>query len=167
MTSARRHPLLPATILATLSLLAAGSVGGCSRQNEGERCSLLNGNLDCDEELLCIPAGQLRGGTDDVDRCCPATGESISDSRCAPRIGGSGNDDDNDAQGGAGGATDGGGPVQGLGDACQYTSDCVLPLVCGPTGACQYECQTDRDCTGGKVCSSELTCVSGAGGSGT
>lgn len=168
MTSARRRPLLPATIVAALSLVGAGLFGGCSHQNEGERCSLLNGNLDCDEGLLCIPAGNLRGGDDDVDRCCPSGGDAITDSRCAPRIGGSGDDGNGSgSEGGAGGQAPDDGPAQGLGDACQYTSDCVLPLVCGPTGECQYECQNDRDCTGGEVCSAELTCVSGAGGSGT
>lgn len=142
------------------------TVTGCQRQGEGERCSLLNGSADCQgEELQCTPASNLRLGRDGVDRCCPLSGVEQTDERCDPRTGrGTGGGDNQ----GSGGTTPGGAPNEGpdesdlgeVGDACQYSSDCVLPLICGPQGTCQAECREDRDCPGESVCSSEQTCVS-------
>lgn len=118
----------------------------------------LNGNRDCDDDLLCTAASTLRGGEDEVDRCCPAPGDPISDARCAPvTTVGDGDGDlggDGDNAGGAGGAASG---VED-GGTCKWTSDCAVPLVCGPGAICQPECQRDIDCPDGKVCNKELTC---------
>lgn len=148
--------------LATFGLLALGAsvfTPACGRQGEGERCSLQNGDNDCDGSLVCTPASRLRG--DGVDRCCPESASSYDDVRCTPRIGGSGGGTGSGGEGGAtgeGGASASGGS-SGLGTACSYTSDCLEPLVCGPSGECQYECQTARDCATGFDCSVDFTCV--------
>lgn len=97
--------------VATLALLLAVglgvSTGACSRQSEGERCSPLNGNQDCDGGLVCTPANELRGGDDGVDRCCPAEESSDTDPRCLPRVGGitgTGGTTSGGGEGGQGGA---------------------------------------------------------------
>jgi hypothetical protein len=145
-----------------VAALCCSAVLGCNRQQEGERCALTNADSDCDDDLLCTEAENLRGGDDEVDRCCPDSDETPSDSRCALKT--SAGDGDGDGpitgQGGGGGATSGeDDPPAGLGDACQYNSECVEPLVCGPGGQCQYECNVDRDCDGGETCSDERACV--------
>lgn len=95
-------------------LLAGGltaALAACSRQGEGERCSLLNGNRDCDGGLVCTPASELRSGDDGVDRCCPVEVSSDTDRRCLPRVGGvngtggTGPGAGQGGQGGGGGAT--------------------------------------------------------------
>ncbi len=163
-----------------------GSFVGCGLQKQGERCSLTNGNSDCENggsSLFCTEAATLRGGTDKVDRCCPHPDIEPSDTRCAKRTvvdggggaGGAGGDN------GAGGADDGdrdteiGGSCDADSDcivtlvcgsskkcqeqACRYPSDCPTELVCGPTGVCQFECKSDRDCTAPLVCSKDQSCV--------
>ncbi len=138
-------------------VLSAPWLIGCQRQAEGERCSLLNMDADCRDNLVCTDASGLRAD-DGVDRCCPEVGSPISDQRCSPRR--TGGDGDGDGMGGIGGASgDGDDTLKGFGEGCDYTSDCVLGLVCGPQGECQFECNRDRDCDAGKVCSSEQQCV--------
>ncbi len=153
--------------LAVGLLLSSGSLVtfGCSRQPEGERCSLKNADLDCNGELSCTPSTNLRFGSDKVDRCCPDTG--FSDTRCTPGrstgTGGSsglGGEGGGDGQGGAGGAGN------GQGETCNYNSECKLPLVCKTTcpetgscaNSCEFECNEDRDCLNGFRCTAN-SCV--------
>ncbi|NLE86169.1 MAG: hypothetical protein GX607_07210 [Myxococcales bacterium] len=93
--------LLLASLLVGLPVAFAS--GGCSRQGEGERCSLLNGNEDCSGSLVCTPANELRGGDDRVDRCCPAEDRTDAVPSCRPRTG-SGAPTGGTSSGGAGGA---------------------------------------------------------------
>jgi hypothetical protein len=75
----------------------------CSKQGQGERCELLNGNADCESGLVCASARELRA-KDEVDRCCPPVGVAFSSPRCdrsgAPALG----------SGGTGGQSTGGAP---------------------------------------------------------
>lgn len=151
-----------------LILVGASATLGCTRQEEGERCSQANNNEDCEGNLVCTSASDLRKGDDEVDRCCPEELSSSSSSLCAPRTNSAGGDGDETGDGGGGGeAGDGDGDTstpddpKGLGDACDYSSECTEPLICGPRGACQYECQTDRDCDDGETCNKERSCVAG------
>lgn len=84
--------------------LSAPLLFGCGRQSEGERCSLLNGDRDCDAGLVCTPANELRGGDDQVDRCCPPDERSDADPRCRPRAGASSPTGSGGADGGTGAA---------------------------------------------------------------
>lgn len=153
-----------------LGLLAVGP--GCGRQPEGERCNRANGNLDCQNggsSLVCTVSSELRRGDDKVDRCCPARGETITDSRCERRVGG--NEGGAPGEGGAPatGATnnEGGSTTVGQsGDGCSYNSECDEGLICGPGGVCQPECRVTRDCDSGEVCSA-FRCVPAEGGSGS
>jgi hypothetical protein len=153
--------------IATTSLLRGALLGalgtfalvvGCQGQGEGERCSLLNQNHDCVGELVCTAASRLKL-EDGVDRCCPEDLTEADDDRCQPRIGGgSGTGGSTGTGGGSSGPGGEGGAQAGLNDACHYRSDCVEPLVCGPTGHCQPECQDDIDCDDGLVCTSAQRC---------
>lgn len=159
----RAGQLFGAPILLILGGVALLAIG-CSRQPEGARCSLLNADSDCGGNLECTPASTLRDGGDGVDRCCPEAGEGTEDDRCIPRISGGGSGG-SPAMGGASAGGEAGAPgsdpVSGIGDACNYDSDCLLPLVCGPSGLCQPECVKDRDCPAGEVCSEEQICEPG------
>lgn len=147
-----------------LSALCLASLLGCSRQKEGERCSLLNGDSDCEDDLVCTEAETLRSGEDLVDRCCPEAGEASTDSRCALRTtgtpGGSGGSSSGIGGEGGGGGQEGDDATKGVGADCDYNSECELPLVCGPGGVCQFECNRDRDCGSNEVCADQ-TCVPG------
>jgi hypothetical protein len=96
-----------------VALPLAFAVEGCARQAEGERCSLLNGNDDCSGGLVCTPASELRGGDDDVDRCCPADERADAEPRCRPRVGsgatGTGGTTSTGGGGGQGGTAGGAG----------------------------------------------------------
>lgn len=152
---------------------------GCSRQDEGERCSLLNADSDCEDDLVCTEAADLRND-DGVDRCCPPSDEARSDSRCDLKTTG-GDGDGLISGGGQGGMSSEGGEGE-LDEACteeakclpQYTcantgrcaeincvfpSDCPLSTVCGVQGVCRAECNANRDCAAGLVCSDQRTCV--------
>ncbi len=150
-----------------LLLASVVSTIGCSRQEEGQRCSLANGDLDCEGNLVCTDHNKLRRGEDGVDRCCPEELGSTDTPECAQRTNsGNGNGDGDgdstgDGDGGAGGMSGGDDGPPDLGSACDYTSECSEPLICGPSGKCQYECNGDRDCGDGEVCSDESTCVPG------
>ena len=143
-------------------LLALPVFIGCSRQDEGERCARTNGNSDCEEGLICTEAASLRNEENNVDRCCPEPGTAPTDERCELRTTGGGDGDgdgDDSGVGGGGGMTSGEDPSS-LGANCNYPSDCILPLVCGPGGVCQWECNVDRDCGSGRTCTAERICVS-------
>src|SRR5687768_12748528 len=132
---ARKSPVrrVLAASLTALVLLVA-----CSRQEEGDRCSLQNDDNDCESGLTCKEPDTLRGGSDEVARCCPPEGESISNDRCTPLIGGGGTGGGNaGGQAGESNASSTGGP----GAVCSYNNDCRDDLVCGPQGKCQAECQ--------------------------
>lgn len=93
---------------------------------------------------------------DTVHRCCPEAGETSTSDRCLAVTGG--------GVGSATGGGGGGGGVSGVddpvtfGEACNWDSDCVSPLVCVAGGTCNYECQRDRDCDDGEICL-EKSCV--------
>ena len=158
-------------VLASLTLAACLSSVACSRQTEGERCTLANGNVDCDSGLVCTDHSILRRGKDDgIDRCCPADLAATDNPACAAAT-----NTDNGGSNGAGGAggaggasntdstssdsTSNGDEPSTFGDSCAYTSDCDPPLVCGVRATCQYECAQNRDCQSGQVCSKEFSCV--------
>ncbi|HEU5076815.1 MAG TPA: hypothetical protein VFU02_21645 [Polyangiaceae bacterium] len=127
----------------------------CSRQGEGDRCSTENDDNDCESGLICIEARDLRGGSDEVPRCCPPDGEAISDGRCTRLIGGG-----STTTGGGGQAGESSVATNTTGGSCTHTSQCPTDLVCGPQGLCQPECLEDRDCTAPLICSSNNRCVS-------
>ncbi len=163
----------------TLSLIFLAGLmtlplSGCQRQQQGERCDLDNADDDCDQgdDLVCTDSAKLREGDDKVSRCCPEDLKDSSDSRCAPKQGGTGDGDGDSGLGGNGGAdgssgTGGSGmggddSTVGLndeGEPCNFDSDCLVNLVCGPAARCQIECKQDRDCAEGKTCDmSNNTC---------
>lgn len=159
---------IPSLVAACLLVVSAGVLSvGCGRQPEGERCSLKNGDLDCNSELKCTPSTNLRNGADGVDRCCPSS-TNVQDERCDAGISGAGTGGATSADGGGGegGTAQGGASGLGLGEVCNYNSNCLLPLVCKTTCAsggtcsnsCQYECNETRDCLNGYVCTNN-TCL--------
>lgn len=166
MTSVKPFALRHA-LAASLALGAVATLfGGCTRQSEGERCSISNGDEDCDGSLVCTPASDLQQGGDGVDRCCPPAGDSVGDSRCNPRVGGGSGTGGASGSGGANGMagdTNQGGASQGTGQrgaSCSYTSECESGLVCGPGGVCQPECIDHVDCPAERpVCNSQQKCV--------
>lgn len=156
-------------------LSSAFSLVGCSRQGEGERCSQLNGDLDCDGAptgpLTCHAASALQNS--EIARCCYSDG-SFEVKSCAPRrisaSGGAGGEGGMSGDGGgagdggntgSGGADTGsGGGTPGFGLACNYTSQCPDPLVCTLGGTCGWECLDDRDCKSGQSCDpTDNTCI--------
>src|SRR5262249_33655645 len=68
-----------------LAIAALDASAGCSLQAEGERCSTLNGNDDCQTGLVCTPKSKLGGN---ADICCPPTGSILAS--CTPSVGGTG-----------------------------------------------------------------------------
>jgi hypothetical protein len=150
----------------TVPVSGAMLASGCARQDEGERCDRRSGSGDCESGLECVPSTRLLEGK--VDRCCPREGVHISDDRCIRSSGGGGEggsagtggeEDAGDAaepdsNGGMAGASGAGG-VDASDDACiacNYTSECDPPLVCGPRGCCQPECRDNRDCAESEQC---------------
>jgi hypothetical protein len=95
--------------LGAVAVLFALAAGGCSRQDEGERCDqTANGDADCEEGLICT----AKVG---ADRCCPPPGAPVDDARClaadAPSGGLTGGTDSGGASSGgasSGGASSGG-----------------------------------------------------------
>ena|SRR6478735_325644 len=148
--------LLRGALLAALGTLALAV--GCQGQGEGERCSLLNQNHDCLSGLVCTAASRLKQ-EDGVDRCCPEDLTEAEVDSCFPRVGGgSGTGGTTGTGGDSGGLGGEGGADAGVGDACDYRSDCADGLVCGPKGKCQHECQDDIDCDEGLICTSAQRC---------
>lgn len=68
-------------VLASVILSAAG---GCAKQDEGERCDLGNGNLDCQSGLLCR---QITNQP--YSLCCPPADQTPSVAVCS-NVGGGG-----------------------------------------------------------------------------
>src|SRR5688500_12302341 len=114
LTRARFRSGVPAKFrrlaaLGAVAVLFALAAGGCSRQDEGERCDqTANGDADCEEGLICT----AKVG---ADRCCPPPGAQVDDSRClaadAPSGGITGGTDSGGASSGgasSGGASSGG-----------------------------------------------------------
>jgi hypothetical protein len=90
--------------LGAVALLFALAAGGCSRQDEGERCDqTANGDADCEEGLICT----AKVG---ADRCCPPPGAPVDDARCLAADAPSGGITGGTSGGGAtsGGASSGG-----------------------------------------------------------
>lgn len=80
-----RVPLLPA-FFSRCRLGAAGglflclTLAACSKQGQGERCDLNNGDLDCEGDLLCKGEASLNISGRGVALCCPrVTDESTVD----------------------------------------------------------------------------------------
>ncbi len=94
----KRSLFFPGLLLAVTVALAAAAPG-CGRNGEGERCSRLNGDEDCNAGLVCTD-GSVLGRKSDV--CCPP-GETSVVPECVP----------NSSTGGAGGT--GGADTTGTG----------------------------------------------------
>lgn len=68
-----------ASALGAFGACAWLALSACSNQGEGERCEFLNGNDDCKDGLICLPAtpqpnaglGVVNPPFNNSDRCCP------------------------------------------------------------------------------------------------
>lgn len=61
-----------------LPFLVALLVGtACSKQGEGERCDINNGDLDCDTGLICVGEEQISITGTGVALCCPITDPTV------------------------------------------------------------------------------------------
>ena len=75
------------SLIATFVALAA-----CSNNGEGERCDFDNGNDDCQDGLVCVPAtaqgnrgagyGTVNPPYNSSDRCCPLDRTTASHPAC-------------------------------------------------------------------------------------
>ena len=173
-------PVRPTIRLFPLVFVAPLLFGSCAKQDEGERCNVLNNSADCSSGLECVAQSELLRS--EADRCCPPEGDRISDDRCRRRTSGAssstGGTSATTPTGGTAGAISGGGgaagfPPTGAGGSpggsagtndvtCLYRSDCPEGQTCGPTGRCQPECRTDRDCFPGEICSAAGACLTPA-----
>ena len=54
-----------------LALVVAASAGACSNEGEGQPCSTLNGNNDCDDGLQCVAPPGGMNATNAPEVCCP------------------------------------------------------------------------------------------------
>jgi hypothetical protein len=109
-------------------------------------------NSDCEGSLVC--------SFGHCHQQCEATKDCPSGARCVKVA-----EDDNVCQL----------PTE---EACEYNSDCAEPLVCALDRECRNQCQKDRDCVSGQVCTTSKVCaepsevdshnnlVGGAGGGG-
>lgn len=135
-------------------------------------------------DRCCPPANQINAGTDsrcrlEGSQAVPATGET-------PGMGDTGSSE-MDGTAGESGTTETGGqpPVMGTvgfpggtagvietaayagsGNLCSYSSDCPGTEICGPSGHCQPQCRSDKDCPPRGRCDlAQFLCVSsGTGG---
>lgn len=83
MQTARRYRFVSVALVAGLTGLIA--LAACSNNGEGERCEVLsanNGNDDCQDGLVCVPAADLNVGYDNA-RCCPVDRNTASHPACA------------------------------------------------------------------------------------
>jgi hypothetical protein len=71
------------------------AAAACSNQAEGERCEFDNGNDDCQDGLICIPASPRQGAPYTVnpqyatsDRCCPPDFHQSTHPACIPATAG-------------------------------------------------------------------------------
>ena len=70
-------------VFSFVAFVALMSAPGCSQQGEGERCDKdKNGDLDCDDGLVCVKKAQLSDQTAD-GRCCPVA-ETDRSGLCTP-----------------------------------------------------------------------------------
>ena len=58
-------------------LLALLLGSGCSKQGEGERCDINNGDIDCDTGLICVGQDQISITGTGVALCCPLTDPTV------------------------------------------------------------------------------------------
>jgi hypothetical protein len=124
------------SIFSAALLLVGGTslLVACSKQSEGERCSIDNYDDDCEDGLVC-----------NQGICCPPNAAG-----CAKLAVDSGTVTDTKVPSEGGADT---GPVgvdtalKNAGDPCTHSSECAVPLVCGAGGKCATECAQDRDCT--------------------
>jgi hypothetical protein len=103
----RRTACLLGSLLACLVLASTA----CSNGGEGDRCEFDNGNDDCQDGLICIPASSRAGAPYVVnpayansDRCCPPNQRDATHPACVAAGGGgdaAGPDANNDVQGDA------------------------------------------------------------------
>lgn len=117
----KRSPLFPGLTLAVVVAFAMVAPA-CGKQGQGERCSRLNGNEDCEVGLTCVD-GSILGQTSDL--CCPEPLAAATDRRCSPNTGIGGGDGTGGTAttttttttgtGGTGGAATGGGGSGGSG----------------------------------------------------
>ncbi len=63
---------------------------------------------------------------------------------------GDGGDQGREGEGEGGQGNEGEGEVDPEG--CDRSSDCPVPLICGPRGTCIVECLGERDCRAGEIC---------------
>lgn len=104
-------PLRFSLLLALLTLAAASLVPACSNQSEGQACNTDNGDVDCEEGLICVSKTKLLGNS---DICCPVEGGDLP--ACVPGslTGGAGGAGGTGGTGGTGGAGGAGGTGGGL-----------------------------------------------------
>ncbi len=67
--------------VAVACMFLAAATNGCSLQLEGERCSVANGNGDCEGSLVCTKHELLSQSP--VDRCCPADRQQATTIACS------------------------------------------------------------------------------------
>jgi hypothetical protein len=112
---ARAGCLLGSAVVCLMFAAAA-----CSNQSEGDRCEFDNGNDDCQDGLICIPATPRQGAPYTVnpqyansDRCCPPDQHQATHPACLPNTGTGGGDSAAPETG----PPAEGGPDTGVGDA--------------------------------------------------
>ncbi|MEO7095262.1 MAG: hypothetical protein ABI175_18525 [Polyangiales bacterium] len=130
---------LVAPIAAASMVVAVGAfMVACSKQGEAERCSLDNGNDDCDSNLECVSRPGINSTI-----CCPPIGQATT-KECngdvpAP-VDSAVKETATDTAVETAVVVDG-----GIGATCTFESDCVAPFRCR-SGKCNFECVRDRDC---------------------
>ncbi|HVY49369.1 MAG TPA: hypothetical protein VHB21_25935 [Minicystis sp.] len=178
-----RYALVLLTAVAAVPLVNPG----CSKYGEGQPCSVDNNDPvtgisnDCQDGLVCFPAGQLHN-CNDTDICCPPSG--ATNPACIPGAlncgtGGGGGSTGASSLGGFGG-TSGTGGTGGTGgmsgcahDKCvagakldPACNDCVA-AVCDQDPICCVHAW-DATCVSevNDTCSKKDRCNAGTGGSG-
>jgi len=66
-------PALGAWLLGGSLLLGCSLLLSCSKQAEGERCDINNGNLDCENGLVCVGEDEISVTGTGFALCCPLT----------------------------------------------------------------------------------------------
>lgn len=67
---------------AAACLLAVSLFPSCTNQGEGDRCSTLNGNDDCQDGLVCTPGSALNP-PQNTDICCPSDRSQATTTVCS------------------------------------------------------------------------------------
>lgn len=86
---------LPALVAGALVSALIVASAACSNQGEGERCEVENGNDDCKNGLICVPADTGKESSasafgytavnapfNNSDRCCPTNRATASHPAC-------------------------------------------------------------------------------------